>query len=89
MNDIVAHQKTEVLNARVTPELAEWLRALAEREYEGNVSLALRRAIGDARLLEAARQDYRARRGATSDPKTGEAAAWRVLLGFDVEGAER
>ena len=79
----MVQRKAVVLNARVTSEQAEWLRELAEREYEGNLSLAVRRAIGDARLLEAARQDYRARRGATADPVTGEAAPWRVLLGLE------
>lgn len=50
--------KTEVVKARVTEAQARWLQELAEREYEGNVSLALRGVLRDARLLELARDDF-------------------------------
>jgi len=55
----VAHTgKDEALSLRVTAAQAAWLRDLAEREYEGNFSAAVRRALTDARLLEMARDDF-------------------------------
>jgi hypothetical protein len=47
-----------MLNGRVTAEQMEWLIALADEKYEGNLSAALREALTWAELLQYARDDY-------------------------------
>lgn len=48
-----------MVNGRITVEQFEWLQARAD-ELGGNLSAALRQTITDARVLEMAREDYRA-----------------------------
>jgi hypothetical protein len=55
---MVPTAKTVELKVRVTPRQAEWLRALAEAEFDGNMSDAVRQAFADAKLLRIAREDY-------------------------------
>jgi hypothetical protein len=50
-----------MLNGRITTEQMEWLQEKADA-LGGNLSAALRQAITNARLLEMARNDYRALR---------------------------
>lgn len=52
-------EKTVVLNVRVTERQAAWIRKRAEERHSGNLSEAVREAVTDAWLLEAARADYR------------------------------
>lgn len=47
-----------MVNGRITAEQMEWLEARAD-ELGGNLSAALRQTITDARMLEAARSDFR------------------------------
>jgi hypothetical protein len=60
MSDNVGQRtgRSERLDVRVTAAQARRLRALAERDFEGNLSNAIRAAIRDAELLELAREDY-------------------------------
>lgn len=50
--------KTVELKVRVSLRQAEWLRARAEADFDGNLSDAIRQAFADARLLAMARDDY-------------------------------
>jgi hypothetical protein len=50
-----------MVNGRITAEQMEWLQQRAD-ELGGNLSAALRQTITDARLLEAAREDFRSLR---------------------------
>lgn len=86
---------TAMVNGRVTSEQMEWLLARAV-DLDGNLSAALRQTITDARLLEAAREDYRSFRAEHPEvdiPYNDEGASylWEVFLGMrltDTEDAE-
>jgi hypothetical protein len=81
-----------MVNGRVTAEQMEWLLARAY-ELDGNLSAALRQTITDARLLEAAREDYqtfRAKHPEVEIPYTDEGASyvWEAFLGMRFTEAE-
>lgn len=83
---------TAMVNGRVTAEQMEWLLARAD-ELGGNLSAALRQTITDARLLEAAREDYRAFRAEHPGfevPYNDEGASyiWEAFLGMRLTDTE-
>lgn len=51
--------KTVAIKARVTAQQLAELERLADERFEGNLSAALRAALSDASLLDAARSSYR------------------------------
>lgn len=76
-----------MINGRITAGQMEWLEARAA-ELGGNLSATLRQVISDARLLEAAREDYRQLRREHPDfqiPRHDDDGSSRVVeavLGF-------
>jgi hypothetical protein len=51
-------EKTTVLNIRLTERQADWLRKFADAEHGGNLSAAVRKALGEAWMMRRCREEY-------------------------------